>query len=1318
MENNKLKYTAIPILILLLSLALSTYGQKYYDPPIITIPQITIITTTTTTTTTLPECPDGCECLTEAHAEKYYQNPEKCIKEVCGYTYSDRAVAMIQIPMYCYREEATSLPVQTTVTTLPPVQMPALLPEGSVGCNSCIGCTNALKSNDYVVLTSDIENRDSTCIMMTELNDRILDCRNFKIEGFGIGIEFYSGIELSGSDDNEIRNCYIAGFGSGIATYSSNRNTFINNTITLNDAGIWLGGGLINNATREVIDGSNDNEILKNNITGNNLQGIYLVGNKNTKIEENRICQNSVADIYGSIYSSSTGNTRDDNVCDLIFNWNNDDDMTWCDTTCTADVSTTVNSGAGLADALAGGEYGTVELTGNVHVDDGLSVGASHVTLECNGHRIMGSGLGIGVEIRNKVNIEVRDCIIEDFLTGLLMESVSHSRILSNEIKDNNDGLVMRSGYMNCRGNTIDDNKIKPNDVYGIFMSGRVYENTFTDNELLGSRWSLYTLANCNNEIDETNIGGNMKKIGYFHDTSGLNIDHTWGDRDFSALILCNVRNSEFHGISVNNGAAESDGVLIRNSQNVDFIVNAVTNAYQGFMISNSSNILLQQNSIGHLQEDCITVSLSSDVQIEQGTIGICDTGISLFSTTGAEIRNINFEELNQGAIKLDRSTSTLIDENYITGSGAPGGMKGITLTESSTGNTITDNEITKTAEGVGMCETCISNRLEDNEICNNTRDIHNSGGESNTGIYNRCSVPIAFSDEGTKGCTYCCEPAINDLDGDGIDNACDCADIYQSYGETGVDCGGKCPECVECTWCDSKIEPLRIRGGPNSGYMDVVFVPGVDWGGDRSGFLNVVKDTVRAKFLELDAISTEPIFAGYEDYFNFYAYYGSGRTTDESNSCYNPEGPEGWLCIGCKGWLPGEESYYEWVVACSLTCALSLGLGCGCFAYEPDHFWQHASFADSAGIIMKNNVRGCSGFGPTSHFTAAYCSNRGNVIAHEFAHSMFALTDEYCGDTAYSRASNVPNVWNSMSDCESTAAAEGWDNGTCAQIRVLNSTDNSTICSKDKYRYDTDIGHQDMMSSGCGSGGTPMYKEADIRRINYVFDHWPSGGSKGIISYIIYSGGEMKSVMSRVVPNHPDLGNWASDFTGVTETNNGEEIDVFTFSDPRKNNIGRGAGDEPVEPVYTEDTMFTLIVPMHEDVRWLNVFNGSSGDLEVTIDLGPAIWNYCEENEWLDEYCETLDIDNNGIPDIQEVDDWIPEERIIAKVFEDRPDLKIDIKDIVEWEYAPPETEEQMPEEEGGDSLTQYLFLGLGAVIALLFAIIILLTVMVLRKE
>ena len=77
----------------------------------------TTTTSTTSTTTTLAECPQQCQCLSQQQAENEYNNPQKCIKEICAIEYSRTPTARIKITKYCYRETIEKTTTSTTTST-------------------------------------------------------------------------------------------------------------------------------------------------------------------------------------------------------------------------------------------------------------------------------------------------------------------------------------------------------------------------------------------------------------------------------------------------------------------------------------------------------------------------------------------------------------------------------------------------------------------------------------------------------------------------------------------------------------------------------------------------------------------------------------------------------------------------------------------------------------------------------------------------------------------------------------------------------------------------------------------------------------------------------------------------------------------------------------------------------------------------------------------------------------------------------------------------------------------------------------------------
>lgn len=1234
---------------------------------------ITIIKPATIVASNLSACPQGCECLTDAQAKEKFGSYVKCTEDVCGYEIAQRITAVRQIPKYCFGPKE--------VIIKPPLTRPLPLPESPCTCHSCLECSDMLEGScETVYLGNNIHGGSSQCITFSETH-KTFDCQGYEITGGAVGQEFYYGI-FAGGNDITIQNCEVSEFEVGIDIHHADGVKLINNTLHDNYAsGMYI-------ANSEDID-----------IEGNNFEyngdGVHLADTQNTHFGGNRICKSEIADIYSSPWSSETGSTRDNNVCDLIFNWNDNGWPGHCDEVCNAGASTSVGTPGSLQGALDG-EYGTVDLTNDINAPDGLDFKSSHVALNCNGHTISGSGSGTGIMIENKINIELHDCIIEDFDTGVELRGGSLCSLTGNTIRNNDYGLVFRSSEMPSVGSTIDDNDIKPNGIYGVYINEDVHDNSFTSNDMMGSKYSLFVNGNCDNEVDTTNRGSHGVKIGYFHDAAGLNIDSGWGDRSFSEVVICNVKDSEFHGMNTNNVLTNSDGVLIIDSENLELTSTQISSSHQGVSITNSSNIDLLSTNIYTAQEGCIALSQSSGVTIEQGNLRGCKIGIDLAFSDVNTIERLEIGNMSVAGIRLYDSGSN--DINRVSMIGNSNSSNGVMFLETSNGNTLYLNNILNFSNGVNIDSTSDNNSLSQNIICDNQMDILNRG-EGNTGNINNCTKNSVWIDDGVgRGCYSCCSNIRSDVDGDGIDDACDCNDVWTGNNEHENDCGGRCPDCVDCTWCDSSIEPLRIRGRPNSGYIDIVFVPMNNWDLFPNFTANAAK-VAREKYLGLKMMSTEPVYSGYEDMFNFYIYTGGeGKNSDKSESCYNPEGPEDWLCIGCKGWLPGEQAYLDWLVSCSVTCALTLGLGCGCFAYEPNHFWEHASFADSVGILSSRWVRGCSGFGPTSHYKSSFCGDdatHGNVVLHETGHSLFALTDTYCGDTSYSRAGNVPNVWTSQGRCQSNADLEGWGDGICVDIY------DGGDCSSGKYRYDSnDGGIYDIMDVTCNKDS--KFREASMRRINYVFEHWPSGGSMGVINYIMMRGDNMSHMMSRVMPNHPDLGMWMSDFSAVTQSAAGDKVDEFSFGDPRLTAVSDIGVDDNV---FSEDTYFPVTVPLRENVRWLHIFNGSSGDEMVVIDMGPAIWNYCEEEDWVDDYCKTIDLNDNGVLDYLE--DWSLEEAMDV-MGEEAP--AAEAPEIEGEPYVPPEeptTQEEAQGEEPSTFDIRLLLIAAGAIILILIIII-----------
>lgn len=490
----------------------------------------------------------------------------------------------------------------------------------------------------------------------------------------------------------------------------------------------------------------------------------------------------------------------------------------------------------------------------------------------------------------------------------------------------------------------------------------------------------------------------------------------------------------------------------------------------------------------------------------------------------------------------------------------------------------------------LNQTHTCGSNELCYEGACKTDTDhdgvideIDNCVNTPNLGQQNSDSDHFG---DACDNCPNLFNPGQGDFNGDGVGDDCDCYDAYQGMYETGVDCGYPCSSyCVPCTWCNSNVVPIRIKGAPTTGQIDVVFVPDWSYQTNMTKFIIDAKKSVSKAFFRLQNVSSGPIPSNFRDRYNFYYYLGGFGNA-------------------------------------SKTCAGTL----------PSNFATYASFADTGEIFYNaDGGGGCANsLGPPSHLKTP--GRHVGQTLHESGHAIYGLVDEYCGDTYYTQMSPVTNVWSSLTNCQSYATSVGWNSSKCRQIVDLG-------CSKSFWKIDP---NRDMMEWG----GLPTMQPGDlfyascVNRINYVLSHWPTGSTKGIRMDFHIKNNQITLLRSSVVDSHPDIGLQFESFSGEAFSSAGELLKHFGIMDPR---IALGQ-----YLAFEDDKDFTIIVTFFDNLKRFEIKNKTrtlvSVDLTNTLqqycDLNGYSGNECKsldlDNDGVkdsEDWCPNTAIPEKKVP-------------------------------------------------------------------------------------
>ena len=106
---------------------------------------------------------------------------------------------------------------------------------------------------------------------------------------------------------------------------------------------------------------------------------------------------------------------------------------------------------------------------------DGLAIGAKDITLNCNGFRLNGNGLNTGVILNGVTNVQIKNCQVRNFATGIRATKSNDNTIFNN--------------FFNNIMNAMDDGvnfwniakTVGPNIIRGPFIGGNFWRDYFGD---------------------------------------------------------------------------------------------------------------------------------------------------------------------------------------------------------------------------------------------------------------------------------------------------------------------------------------------------------------------------------------------------------------------------------------------------------------------------------------------------------------------------------------------------------------------------------------------------------------------------------------------------------------------------------------------------------------------------------------------------------------------------------------------------------------------------------------------------------------------
>ena len=273
----------------------------------------------------------------------------------------------------------------------------------------------------------------------------------------------------------------------------------------------------------------------------------------------------------------------------------------------------------------------------------GIVVNADNITLDCAGWRVIGTDDSDGIVIDGHSGVSVRNCIVEQFMYGIVVRSSSAGLLEHNEVRGNGlSGIDVCCGSVDVvvRQNTMHENGLATG-FSGIDVEFGSSDVVVSGNTSWGNGGNGFYMYQSSNLVFDNNVA--------FSNSRGFDLDLEVTDSTLS-----------------NNRAASNagDGVSVVISDNNRFIANEVIgNGGRGFQVHRSSGNVLRSNDVRGNGADGISLDTESSYN------AIRDNDIQWNNSTGIPITfgsdwNLlvgNVNSHNGDGFRIETSHNTLL---------------------------------------------------------------------------------------------------------------------------------------------------------------------------------------------------------------------------------------------------------------------------------------------------------------------------------------------------------------------------------------------------------------------------------------------------------------------------------------------------------------------------------------------------------------------------------------------------------------------------------------------------------------------------------